>query len=355
MLVNYGGVVTQSVQSKSVAPLTDSSKTEKEPEFLKDAADTVAIDTLLNGWQKADKNEDGVASRQELATAAYSLLTQKDVSDEDKGVGRILATLAMGGKEGTGLSELYSDRDGGISRQEIKSLAARDGMSGQMSVDDLKSALGSRYVAGGKDIDLEKLKALGNQDPTKPPSKDPPVEEPAGDVDTEMAGTLLEIMRLFLQILNQYLGNAPISPLQQQARTPLPSQTAVPRLTGAAPLQQSLPLTGAAPLQQPLSLTGASPFQQSLLASPTSPLQRSPLQQPGFPTVSQPLGLQQPVGTLSTGFARDLMTTPFTNGLANPTNTLPSPISNQNFTGSLLNLMSGIVQLGTQALNFTGR
>lgn len=149
--------------------------------------DSVNLSAAQQGLIMADDNRDGVVDKQELANAAYQLLNNPNASETDRQVGRLFASMVLGGKDGQALLPDMNG-DGGISANELALLASADQQDMAISTQDFSFAFGGAYNINGSAFTLSDLEAIAKgQQPANPPAAGSPAENTPGG--TAAAGT----------------------------------------------------------------------------------------------------------------------------------------------------------------------
>ncbi len=149
--------------------------------------DSVNLSAAQQGLIMADDNRDGVVDKQELANAAYQLLNNPNASETDRQVGRLFASMVLGGKDGQALLPDMNG-DGGISANELALLASADQQDMAISTQDFSFAFGGAYNINGSAFTLSDLEAIAKgQQPANPPAAGSPTENTPGG--TAAAGT----------------------------------------------------------------------------------------------------------------------------------------------------------------------
>ncbi|WP_303674910.1 hypothetical protein [Vampirovibrio chlorellavorus] len=151
--------------------------------------DSVSLSAAQQGLIMADDNRDGVVDKQELANAAYQLLNNPNASETDLQVGRLFASMVLGGKEGQALLPDMNG-DGGISANELALLASGDQQDMSISTQDFSFAFSGAYNINGSDFTLSDLEAIANgQQPANPPAAGSTAEDSSGGTAAPGAGT----------------------------------------------------------------------------------------------------------------------------------------------------------------------
>lgn len=174
---------------------------------------SVGLSQLGQYFPKYDIDKNGKLDRPEVAQAALNLLGSDNPQDQT--AGSLFSTFVQGGKDGQGLFPDFN-QDGGLSLNELSTLAGASGNSNALESGDFQASFGNRFQPGGGTGNIDGLKQIAEGNLNKFNAQQNP-QGFANSTDSlaggqgQVAQLLLSIVQLLLPFISggQNSGGSP--------------------------------------------------------------------------------------------------------------------------------------------------